>query len=75
MSAPASERSTALNPTPNNPACPVCKRSTYRIHRRGVDLLLNVFVPVLRFRCGAMGCDWEGNLRMGTTPPRDPERH
>jgi hypothetical protein len=28
-----------------------------------VDMLINVFVPIQRFRCGAMGCRWEGNLR------------
>lgn len=44
-------------------ACPRCKGSVYRVPRRFVDLLLSVVVPVHRYRCDEMGCNWEGNLR------------
>jgi hypothetical protein len=45
-------------------ACPRCNGSVYRVPRRFVDLLLSRFMPVRRYRCDSMGCDWEGNLRM-----------
>lgn len=61
-----SPRSTDLVLIPLRPRCPICHRNTYRVHRRLVDLILNLFVPILRFRCGAMGCDWEGNVRTST---------
>lgn len=43
--------------------CPRCNGSAYRIERRFVDLLMSIFVPLRRYRCGRMGCIWEGNLR------------
>lgn len=45
-------------------AYPYCHATAYRIQRRFVDLLLGVFGPVQRYRCTAMGCGWEGNLRL-----------
>lgn len=51
-------------------ACPRCEGSVYRVPLRFVDLLLSVFVPVRRYRCDEMGCNWEGNLRTTRhTPP------
>ncbi len=44
-------------------ACPHCKGSVYRVPRRFVDVLLSTVFPVHRYRCGSMGCEWEGNLR------------
>jgi hypothetical protein len=49
-----------------NPLCPVCQRMTHRVHRRVLDMIVNLFVPILRFRCSAMDCDWEGRLRRRT---------
>jgi len=43
--------------------CPRCHSPAYRVPRRFVDVLLSVFVAVRRYRCSAMGCSWEGNLR------------
>jgi hypothetical protein len=43
--------------------CPLCNGSTNRIPRRWVDLLLSIFLPVQRYRCRSLRCDWEGNLR------------
>jgi len=43
--------------------CPVCNSSTNRIPRRLIDLILSIFTPVRRYRCRAMSCTWEGNLR------------
>jgi hypothetical protein len=48
------------------PSCPLCNSSTNRISRRLIALLTSIFVPVRRYRCRAMRCNWEGNLR---TPP------
>lgn len=44
-------------------ACPHCNGSVYRTHRRFVDLLMSIFIPIRRYRCDSMLCDWEGNLR------------
>lgn len=44
--------------------CPKCDGNLYRIHRTGIDRLINVYVPVRRYRCRADGCGWSG-LRMG----------
>ncbi len=43
--------------------CPLCKGATYRIHRRLVDLFVNIFTPINRYRCTQYCCHWEGNLR------------
>ncbi|HWU84418.1 MAG TPA: hypothetical protein VN028_03675 [Rhodocyclaceae bacterium] len=59
-------RSTDLVLVPLRPCCPICHRATYRVHRRLLDLIINLFVPILRFRCCAIGCDWEGNVRTCT---------
>lgn len=50
------------------PNCPLCNSSTNRISRRFIDLLLSIFIPVRRYRCRAMRCNWEGNLR---NPPAE----
>lgn len=44
--------------------CPRCHGMVYRVHRRFLDRCLSVALPVHRYRCGEMGCDWEGNLRI-----------
>jgi hypothetical protein len=28
-----------------------------------LDLFISLFLSVRRYRCGSMGCSWEGNLR------------
>lgn len=45
------------------PNCPLCNSSTNRISRRFIDLLLSIFIPLRRYRCRAIRCSWEGNLR------------
>ncbi|WP_211162942.1 hypothetical protein [Aromatoleum diolicum] len=44
-------------------SCPRCNGSVYRVPRRFVDLLVSALMPVHRYRCDEMGCNWEGNLR------------
>jgi hypothetical protein len=53
------------------PRCPLCNGGTNRIARRFVDLLTSIFVPVHRYRCREMRCNWEGNLRNPPTGQRD----
>ncbi|MCD6290876.1 MAG: hypothetical protein J7M34_10275 [Anaerolineae bacterium] len=48
-----SERLTAL-------VCPVCGGPLHRIHRRPVDRLISLFVPVRRYRCRNRDCRWTG---------------
>ena len=43
--------------------CPKCGESLYRIHRRIVDRVASLVVPLQRFRCANVECLWEGNLR------------
>lgn len=42
--------------------CPCCNGPVYRIQRRSFDRFINIFLPVYRYRCGSLGCSWEGNL-------------
>ena len=43
--------------------CPRCQASVFRVSRRVTDLLVSLFMPVRRYRCISMACNWEGNLR------------
>jgi hypothetical protein len=45
-------------------ACPRCNGSVYRIHRRVIDKLVCIFIPIRRYRCHSDDCRWEGNLRV-----------
>ncbi len=57
------------SPAPRRHHCPRCDGSVYRVRRRLVDLLLNVVVPVRRYRCRGSDCGWEGNLRRSRGAP------
>lgn len=48
----------------HDPECPRCHSEVCRAPRRFVDSVLSLFIAVHRYRCGAMGCSWEGNLRV-----------
>lgn len=50
--------------------CPHCLGSLSRVRRDLLDRLISVFVPVRRYRCPTMRCEWEGLLRISrVTPP------
>lgn len=57
----------AYVPVSYGPTCPLCHSTTNRIPRRFIDLLQSVFVPVRRYRCRSLRCNWEGNLRTDST--------
>ena len=40
--------------------CPQCGGEVRRVHRRPRDYLINLFVPVYRYRCSNHECRWEG---------------
>jgi hypothetical protein len=42
--------------------CAVCHGTAYRIRRQFVDRLLSLVAPRRRYRCGAIGCEWEGTV-------------
>ena len=42
--------------------CPICSGTVHRVQRRSFDHFVNFFTPVYRYRCGSLGCSWEGNL-------------
>ena len=50
--------------------CPRCACHLTRIHRRFIDRLLSLFLPVYRYRCDRLLCDWEGNIRVNHRPER-----
>ena len=45
------------------PLCPACGCKVERIARRWHDRLLALAVPTRRYRCVAVRCGWQGNLR------------
>ena len=44
--------------------CPVCGSELHRVHRRTLDRVLNLLVPVRRYQCDNRECRWLG-LRFG----------
>jgi hypothetical protein len=52
--------------------CPLCGEDLQRTHRRLGDRVVNVYVPVRRYRCRNRDCGWNG-LRVGTgvSPPEE----
>lgn len=40
--------------------CPRCGHGLHRVHRRPIDRLVNMLVPVARYRCRNPECDWRG---------------
>jgi hypothetical protein len=44
--------------------CPHCGGELHRIHRRGLDRLVSLYVPVRRYQCRNRDCHWQG-LRVG----------
>lgn len=42
------------------PVCPRCGAPAKRIHRKTLDRLVNVFVPVHRYICSNPDCRWRG---------------
>lgn len=51
------------------PECPRCSGPVLRVRRRIIDRMISLFVPVHRYRCNALGCTWEGNLRTHRDAP------
>jgi hypothetical protein len=45
--------------------CPRCRGALIRVRRRPIDRLVSLILPRRRYRCVAIGCGWEGNLRAG----------
>jgi hypothetical protein len=44
--------------------CPRCRGQIVRVPRRPFDRVMSVFMLRWRYRCRAMGCGWEGTLRV-----------
>jgi hypothetical protein len=45
--------------------CPRCGAALLRVRRKPLDRLVSLVAPLRRYRCRAMGCGWEGTLRVG----------
>ena len=43
--------------------CPRCGGVVVRVPRHAFDRLISLFSRRHRFRCTALGCEWEGSLR------------
>jgi hypothetical protein len=48
--------------------CPRCNSPVFSISRRFVDMLVSILMPIRRYRCNSMTCNWEGNLRNKRSP-------
>jgi hypothetical protein len=62
----------------SQPACPRCRGPARRVPRQTLDKLLDLFVPVRRYRCIRQDCRWEGRVRssaMDVTEPHWEGRH
>jgi hypothetical protein len=64
-------------PALGRPTCPQCRSALRHVQRRPIDRLLSHWVPVRRYRCRAMACDWAGTLRDARfdLAPTDSARH
>ena len=49
--------------------CPQCDADIHRVHRHALDRLIDIIVPVRRYRCGNSDCQWDG-LRVSTVTGR-----
>lgn len=65
----AGQRQSLIRNT-HRPLCPQCRNLTHRVHRRLIDMVINLFSPIYRYRCTSMECDWEGNIRKRLLPLR-----
>ena len=52
------------NPAYTTVRCPKCDGKIHMVHRHTVDRLINLYVPVRRYRCANAECRWYG-LRIG----------
>lgn len=48
------------NPVLGAEICPKCQGTLQRVHRTWFDHMMDVFVPVRRFRCANSACAWRG---------------
>jgi hypothetical protein len=42
--------------------CPCCGESIQRVRRRLLDRVISLWKPVVRLRCDAPACGWEGRV-------------
>jgi hypothetical protein len=40
--------------------CPHCQGELHRVHRRTIDRVVSLYVPVARYRCRTRDCMWTG---------------
>lgn len=68
--APAADRFSRARPMyrSHDQECPRCGGPAHRIQRRKIDRLISLLFPRRRFRCGSIGCGWEGNLPVRPSP-------
>lgn len=53
------------NPALTDLHCPRCGGAIHRVHRKTLDHLASIFVPVRRYHCANRACGWSG-LRVAT---------
>ena len=46
--------------------CPACGVAAHRTRRRILDRVVSLIVLQHRYRCGAIGCTWEGRLQVNS---------
>lgn len=58
----ASEPDPAAGGTRRGQTCPCCGEPTQRVRRRLLDRFISLWRPVVRMRCAAPACGWEGRV-------------
>lgn len=60
-------------PSRHRACCPRCGVRLLRVSRTSLDMLFNIMVPVHRYSCTSLACQWGGLLRTdrGHLPARD----
>ena len=43
--------------------CPICGSYTTRVHRRMIDRIASLIIPVHRYKCHNYQCQWQGNVK------------
>ena len=51
--------------------CPQCAGYTTRVHRRMIDRVISLIVPVHRYKCHNYQCQWQGNVRQNLIQQAD----
>ncbi len=67
MKPPSYREQAAEHVSASQLTCALCGGDLIRVHRRPIDRLWSLFVPMQRYRCNRFSCGWTGNLRVNNS--------